>query len=302
MSWLIWLILWAMLSLIPIGTMIGKLFSKNGEASGELLVWKFVISIVVGVMLILANTPDAYMWWIIAFFSLLWIAAELIIMETSSAVKIVSIAILAIFIISGMYVGVTAGVNNARYFDQFITKTEEFPIKNEIPSDMVRLTTEELARSIAKQHMSEFGSNVVIADMQLTISPYNKKPAWVAQIAKEGSWGQYYEVEGLIIVDQNNPDTPPKIVKEKFAIADGLSFNPLFGAWGNAGAKGYYGISTALVYGGVYPAFDGTKWHTIMTTYEPNTRGVCQFSGIQTLDQKGNLGEKYYKDIPLWMA
>jgi hypothetical protein len=124
----------------------------------------------------------------------------------------------------------------------------------------------------------------------------------VAVVAKQEAWGSTFRVEGLVIIDANEPDRPPKILRENFAIAEGLDFNPLIGAWGSAGAKGYYGIDTAISIGDTYPVITPEgKWAMAATSYTVDWRGVRRYNGVYLLDKMGNIIERYEKDIPDWL-
>ncbi|HPC27606.1 MAG TPA: hypothetical protein PKX17_02650, partial [Candidatus Methanomethylicus sp.] len=129
--------------------------------------------------------------------------------------------------------------------------------------------------------------------------------SWVVLVAREESWGATYRVAGLIIVDGNDPNMPPTIIKnETFAIADGLDFNPLIGAYGNAKAYGYYSIDTAINYGDVYPVqnADG-KWVIAITAFQPDLTFVRNYAGIYTLDQQGRYLTHYgNQTLPSWVV
>jgi len=318
--WAIWVLIWALASL-PAPTLIyRKIKSKKKpkedsaetqgfyydeeeryRQKGLIVPIKIAITALFGFMAITRNTPDASMAWFVAFWALLWLAIEVSATDGSMKVKATAVSLLVLLILSFATVGFFMRVNNARYFDSFITKAEGFPIETEVPNNLLRLTTKELATSIVQQHLAEFGSNARIAGIQVTM--YEGRLVWVALITTVGSWGQRYTIEGFVVVDANEPDRPPIINKEeKFAVSDGLDFNPVFGAWGNAHARGYYWINTALAYGDAYPVRspEGT-WRMAMTTYQPDLLGVRGYSGVYVLDKSGNVVDWYGKGAPDWL-
>lgn len=62
-------------------------------------------------------------------------------------------------------------VTNAGYFNNFIKLRTDLSFNIAIPDNMVRLVTEELAISIARRHMSEFGSNTQVLGCHITKIP-----------------------------------------------------------------------------------------------------------------------------------
>lgn len=309
MSWIMWLLIWIFLGGLPLLTIFSKLMRKgktqdgyhHDDDSSIVVVARFVISFIAGLILIICNAPDATMGWILVFWILFWTILEMFGVGIRTSVKVAGTLVFIVLLCYGCIVGIYAGYNNALYFDQYITQVEGFPIQNEIPANLIRLTTEDLAKYIAEQHLSEFGSNIKIVDMQVTM--YQGRLVWVALLAVKDTWGLTFAVSGLMIIDANNPDARPQIVKEEFAVADGLDFNPIVGAGGNAKAKGYYDIDTALAYGDVYPALnpDG-KWVTAVVTFRPDWQGVRHYAGIYVLDKRGNVIDFYQEEIPGWLV
>lgn len=300
MNVIAWVIIWLLAALVPFGAFAG---GRNCDSS-KIIAWVRAIGgILLGSVLIFDYTPDASMIWIVIIFVLIFAAAESLFREESDKVVFgIFLALAIIVVLAGIYTSEVSGVSNAEYFDSYITKKEGFPIRSEIPDTEIRFTTEELARSLAKQHMSEFGSNAIIVDMQIT--NYKGHKYWVALVSKMGSYSNYYKVSGEILIDFNNPDNPPIVLQETFDVADGLSFSPILGgAWGDAKARGYFDIDTAIGFSDVYPAFnlEDDKWYTAMTTYKPTMRGVHEFGGLYLLTPGGRFEEKYTKKIPSWL-
>ena len=114
-------------------------------------------------------------------------------------------------------------VANAAYFNNFIHMGSGLPFKTEIPDGMVRLVTEELAVSIARRHMSEFGSNTQVLGCHITKTPEGEL-VWVAVIGSTNVIAENY-VKGFVIIDATDPLVPPKILKKEFAVGEGLWFN-----------------------------------------------------------------------------
>ncbi|MEM2936946.1 MAG: hypothetical protein QXJ63_00175 [Candidatus Bathyarchaeia archaeon] len=114
-------------------------------------------------------------------------------------------------------------VANASYFNSFISIRSGLPFNTGIPDNMVRLVTEELAVSIARRHMSEFGSNTQVLGCHITKTPEGEL-VWVAVIGSTNVIAENY-VKGFVIIDAADPNTPPKILKEEFAIGEGLWFD-----------------------------------------------------------------------------
>lgn len=111
-------------------------------------------------------------------------------------------------------------VANAGYFSSFIIPASGLPFNTEIPDNMVRLVTEELAVSIARRHMSEFGSNTQILGCHITRTP-DGQLVWVAAVGSTNIIAENY-VKGFVIVDATDPITPPRIVRYEFNIGENL--------------------------------------------------------------------------------
>lgn len=86
-------------------------------------------------------------------------------------------------------------VANASYFSKFIHTSLGLPFNSEIPDGTVRLVTEELAVSIARRHMSEFGSNTQILGCHIT-KTRRASLFWVAVIGSTNVIAENY-VKGL---------------------------------------------------------------------------------------------------------
>ncbi len=137
--------------------------------------------------------------------------------------NLLAVTLIAIFIFSIAGMAVFAEVQrvaNAAYFNGFIKESSGLPFSTTIPDNMVRLVTQELAISIARRHMSEFGSNTQILDCHVTKSPEGRL-VWIATIGSTNIIAENY-IKGFVIVDANNPAATPKIIRSEFNIGKGL--------------------------------------------------------------------------------
>ncbi|TFG33708.1 hypothetical protein EU527_07025 [Candidatus Thorarchaeota archaeon] len=115
----------------------------------------------------------------------------------------------------------TAGVSNAQYFDSMITETDDPLFTNPIPDHMVRLVTEEYAKYVAKQHISPFGSNAIVAAAHITLR--NGTLVWVCTIVSTNVLAQNF-IKGFIVVDANDPQSeePEIITATTIPVGEGL--------------------------------------------------------------------------------
>ncbi len=137
--------------------------------------------------------------------------------------KLVALLLIGIFLFSTGALIVydqVQRVTNASYFNSFIQTASGLPFNSTIPDGMVRLVTRELATSIARRHMSEFGSNTQVLDCHITKSP-DGNLVWVAAIGSTNVIAENY-VKGFVIVDATDPAATPTIMRTEFAIGEGL--------------------------------------------------------------------------------
>jgi hypothetical protein len=293
MFW-IWIILWFIISL-PIG----KFFSKRVADNGIVALMKVCVFSVMGYFAITLNVNDALMIWLFLIFLGLSLTFDF------TVVRIDGLAILGGITTIALAVALLGSVllaanNNAMYFDSFIVKSDGFPIQNEVPDNMLRLTTKELAESIASQHMGEFGSAVKIVNSHIGV--VDGRLYWLVTVANQEAWRQTFRTAGIIAVDANDPDKPVRIIKEKFNVAEGLDFNVIVGATGEVKAKGYYGIDTGNVYGDAYPVMaPDNKWYIALTAFRPDMGLVRRYDGVYQIDQHGDVVNHFKNDIPGWM-
>ena len=135
----------------------------------------------------------------------------------------IAAALIAVFLFSvlGMVIyGEAQRVTNAGYFNGFVQQGSGLPFNAMVPDGMVRLVTQELAISIARRHMSEFGSNTQVLDCHVTKSPAGRL-VWVATIGSTNIIAENY-IKGFVIVDANEPSLAPTIVHAEFNVGEGL--------------------------------------------------------------------------------
>jgi hypothetical protein len=195
-----------------------------------------------------------------------------------------------------------AAVNNASAFNQMITfePTGTALFQREVPDDMVRLTTDVLAKSIASRSAAHFGS-VQVGSEHLTI--YKGRLVWVVTMIPLNLWGDN-SIKGFVIVDANNPELDTQIVDEPFSVGEALMYAPpsyTGGIQGNA----YWGLSTADAYGrATLTQDDNGQWKYVLTA---NTVQQWSFvslpKGAYVYNQHGQV-ENFYgmSQIPNWVT
>lgn len=146
--------------------------------------------------------------------------ANLNLKRKKGLIALVSIFIFIISLFGMVAFGEVQRLANANYFNGLIQDGSGLPFTNTIPDNMVRLVTEELATSIARRHMSEFGSNTQILDCHVTKSPAGRL-VWIATIGSTNIIAENY-VKGFIIIDANEPAAKPEIVHTEFNVGEGL--------------------------------------------------------------------------------
>ena len=214
--------------------------------------------------------------------------------------KIMGAVLVAIFLVSllGMIVfNETQRVSNASYFNSFIQQSSDLPFSNTIPDNMVRLVTKELAVSIARRHMSEFGSNTQVLDCHITKSPKGKL-AWVAAIGSTNIIAENY-VKGFVVVDANEPAAAPEIVHTEFNVGVGLWWDR------NIPLRNYM-ADISKRYGVSYLTWDRESAEPIyvVTRYEFGFDLIRRYATPLAYDSQGTLMNepKDLSEIPDWMS
>jgi hypothetical protein len=188
-------------------------------------------------------------------------------------------------------------VTNATYFNSFIEQSSDSPFNQTIPDGMGRLVTKELAISIARRHMSEFGSNTQILDCHITKSPEGNL-VWVATIASTNVIAENY-IKGFILVDATEPTSTPKIVVSEFDIGQGLWWDR------NIPFRNYVD-DLSKTYGVSYPTWDldTNSLVYVVTRYELGFDFVKRYETPLVYNAKGDLlySPSSLSSIPSWIT
>ncbi len=188
-------------------------------------------------------------------------------------------------------------VNNAYYFDGFIELQSGLPFSKPIPDNMVRLVTRELAISVARRHMSEFGSNMRVLDTHIT-KTLDGRLVWVAVIGSTNVIAENY-VKGFIVIDAADPTVVPEIVQKEFLVGDGL--------WWDRGLPFKpYMSSTADSYGVSYPSWDPTSGELvyIVAKYTVGLDLIHRYSGLIVYNSEGTIAYDFpaLQTVPTWVT
>jgi hypothetical protein len=214
-------------------------------------------------------------------------------------------AVLAIIVFSAVFLWQTqavSGVNNATFFNQMLTfEPAGTPFfQHEIPNNMLRLTTEELAKSIALRSAAHFGS-VKVGSTHITI--YKGRLVWVVTMIPPNLYGDN-TIKGFVIVDANNPELDVEIIDKNFQVGESLMFIPPFYT-GNIQGNAYWELSTADVYGRATLTTDDIgNWKYVLTAtqVQPWTF-VAQPKGVYVYDELGRVENSYsMSQIPDWVT
>jgi len=118
-------------------------------------------------------------------------------------------------------IGWTSDVSNASSFNSMITAGEGPLFSSPIPDEKVRLVTQEYATYVANQHLSPFGSNVLVASAHITTRL--GRLVWVCTIVSSNVLAENF-LKGFIIVDANDPQTvsPVLINQTSIPVGEGL--------------------------------------------------------------------------------
>jgi len=214
--------------------------------------------------------------------------------------KMVVLLLIGIFLLSTgalIVYGQVQRVTNADYFNSFIQTGTGLPFNSTIPDGMVRLVTRELATSIARRHMSEFGSNMQVLDCHVTKSP-DGSLVWVAAIGSTNVIAENY-VKGFVIVDATDPTATPTIMRSEFAIGEGLW-------WDHNIPFRNYMADMAKTYGVSYVTWDLTTNNPVyvVTRYNVGFDLVKRYETPLAYDSQGNLQYEpaTVQAIPEWVT
>jgi hypothetical protein len=195
-----------------------------------------------------------------------------------------------------------SGVNNASSFNQMLTfEPAGTPLfQHEIPNNMLRLTTEELAKSIALRSAANFGS-VKVGSAHITM--YKGRLVWVVTMIPPNLYGDN-TIKGLVIVDANNPELDVEIIDKTFKVGEGLMYVPPFYT-GNIQGNAYWELSTADAYGrATLTPDDNGDWKYVLTaTQVQQWTFVAQPKGVYIYNELGQV-ENFYSmnQIPDWVT
>ena len=214
-------------------------------------------------------------------------------------------AMMAIIVFSAVMLWQTqaaSGVNNASSFNQMLTfEPAGTPLfQHEIPNNMLRLTTEELAKSIALRSAANFGS-VKVGSAHITM--YKGRLVWVVTMIPPNLYGDN-TIKGLVIVDANNPELDVEIIDKTFKVGEGLMYVPPFYT-GNIQGNAYWELSTADAYGrATLTPDDNGDWKYVLTaTQVQQWTFVAQPKGVYIYNELGQI-ENFYSmnQIPDWVT
>jgi hypothetical protein len=214
-------------------------------------------------------------------------------------------ALVAIIVFSGLMLWQTQAaskINNANAFNQMLTFEQAgTPLfQHEIPDNMLRLTTEDLAKSIALRSAAHFGS-VRVGSAHITI--YKGRLVWVVTMIPPNLWGDN-TIKGLVVVDANDPELDVEIIDKIFKVGEGLMYFPPFYT-GNIQGNAYWGQSTADAYGrATLTPDDNGDWKYVLTaTQVQQWSFVALPKGVYAYNESGQVGNFYGMDqIPDWVT
>jgi len=187
-------------------------------------------------------------------------------------------------------------VSNAYYFNDFIQSRTDLPFNTSLSDSQVRLVTEELAISVARRHMAEFGSNVQVLDSHIT-KTLDGKLIWVTVIGSTNVLAENY-VKGFILIDATDPVAVPQIVHKEFSVGQGLwwDHNIIF--------RSYLSENTNS-YGVAYPSWNPTTNELvyIVTRYEVGFDLIRRYKGLIIYDSEGKIIYDYttLQSVPSWV-
>jgi hypothetical protein len=212
------------------------------------------------------------------------------------------IAIIAFSAVMLWQTQAASSVNNASAFDQLLTfEPAGTPLfQHEIPNNMLRLTTQELAESIALRSAAHFGS-VQVGSAHITI--YNGRLVWVVTMVPLNLYGDN-TIKGVVIVDANNPELDVEIIDKPFKVGEGLVYIPPF-LTGNIQGNAYWGQSTADAYGrATLTPDDKGNWKYVLTaTQVQQWSFVALPKGVYVYNELGQVDNFYsINQIPDWVT
>ena len=213
--------------------------------------------------------------------------------------KIVAVLFLLYLLSASLIIafGQIQRVTNAAYFNNFIRLGSGLPFNTAIPDNMVRLVTQELAVSIARRHMSEFGSNMHVLGCHITKSP-EEELVWIAAIGSTNVLAENY-VKGFVIIDATDPTATPKTVPTEFIVGEELWWDH------NVHFRSYMG-DIAKSYGVSYITWDLTTNESvyIVTCYNVGFDLIRRYETPMVYDSQGKLlyETTSLSEVPIWIT
>jgi len=212
-------------------------------------------------------------------------------------VKVVALlfAVFLFFALVGVAFTQVQRVSNAYYFNDFISVKTGFPFNGSIPDNRVRLVTQELAESVARRHMSEFGSNVQVLDSHIT-KTLDGKLVWIVVIGSTNVLAENY-VKGFILIDATDPVAVPQIVRREFLVGDGLF-------WDRNVVFRSYLSENIYSYGVAYPSWNPVinDLVYIVARSEVGFDLIRRYAGLLVYDSKGTVINNFtqLQSVPSW--
>lgn len=298
MSPALWFLVWVAVCLLPV--------RRFGFWRNVLLAF---LGSVAALTCIAAAVIDPYMILILVFFKLVLTVAELWFTEEETGGKwlriqriarhIALFTLFAYCVAICWQVGAVARVNNAVAFNDMIV-FENAPIfKNEVPDNMLRLTTMELAKSIALRNAGAYFGSVKAGSAHIAL--YKGRLVWVVNMVSPNLYGENV-IKGFVIVDANDPEAEVEVVAETFHVGEDLLFLPPFYN-GEIHGHAYWHISTASMYGRALPTVnDVGEWKYVLTVTDVDFWSFVQRPrGVYVFNEHGFEGAYSINELP-WVV
>jgi hypothetical protein len=210
-----------------------------------------------------------------------------------SAKAIFLVALVLIPLVGGVYYLQVQRVATATYFNGLVTTQLGFPFQKEVPDNMVRLVTEDVAKSFAKAAIN--GSGLEVKSAHITM--YQGRLVWIAVVGSTNTMAQNY-VSELIIVDANNPTAKPVIIQKTFNKAEGLW-------WDHDLAFSAYLADTDNIYGLAYVTPDAQgEMKYVLTQGSFGTDLVTRPMPAMAYDTSGTMTDQFpaMSSVPAWVT
>jgi len=225
-----------------------------------------------------------------------WVGPKISFRISGKIIALLFILFLLFALVGGVFTQVQR-VSNAYSFNSFIQRGSGMPFDQAIPDNQVRLVTEELAVSVARRHMAEFGSNMRVLDTHITRT-LDGKLVWITVIGSTNTLAENY-VKGFILIDATDPVAVPEIVHKEFMVGDGLW-------WDRNIVFRSYAADNTNSYGVAYPSWNPTTDEIvyIVARYEVGFDLIRRYKGIVIYNSEGNIIYDYtaLSSVPTWVS